>query len=511
MKTRDRAKVKTLIVQSKRVFLYRRNKTQDLYLIKSINSINWRSRIEISTQSVMAARTQKEKQKRSRASTSQQTAKKKIKIKNESGDEDGDDDQDRSADDEDEELERKIKRSKPRSDVRNDERGDERENLENLVLEIIENHNDNSGINDTELARALLGKVQVEQRMEIINELLAKEKIQFGHDEKNKVVFTKVSEEEIQKRKGLTSEDHLVLQIINTAGNNGMWTKEVKQKSNLAQVRITKIFKTLEQRKLIKSVKHVAQQNRKVYMKYDLEPSREITGGVWFTDHEFDEDFADSIRAACLQYIKRMEKVTLQDVCGFIDERKISRVKLRLEDVKILVDTLIYDGEVDKISPGQKSLDEYEKDFVVSDEEDSEERDSNDYDKEDEEEESADEEENNNSKKRKKGAASSKKTKKKTISSNNNKKQKKSAKGGKKKPIELEVDDEEDGETYYVPSTWNDKQDMPMDYIPCGICMLTAECTPGGLIAPETCVYMKTWLKNIDIEDQFAVKKEEKE
>ena len=67
-------------------------------------------------------------------------------------------------------------------------------------------------------------------------------------------------------------------QIIQHAGNAGMWTKELKQRSNLPVPQITKIFKTLEARKLIKSVKHVAQQNRKVYMLYDLEPSREITG-----------------------------------------------------------------------------------------------------------------------------------------------------------------------------------------------------------------------------------------
>ena len=46
----------------------------------------------------------------------------------------------------------------------------------------------------------------------------------------------------------------------------------------MPQTQIGKIFKSLEARKLIKAVKHVAQQNRKVYMLYELEPSREITG-----------------------------------------------------------------------------------------------------------------------------------------------------------------------------------------------------------------------------------------
>jgi DNA-directed RNA polymerase III subunit RPC6 len=94
----------------------------------------------------------------------------------------------------------------------------------------------------------------------------------------------------------LSSEDLLVYQIIQSSGNSGIWTKELKQKSNLPQTQISKIFKTLEARKLIKAVKHVAQQNRKVYMLYELEPSREITGGAWYTEHEYDAEFINVLR-----------------------------------------------------------------------------------------------------------------------------------------------------------------------------------------------------------------------
>ena len=47
-------------------------------------------------------------------------------------------------------------------------------------------------------------------------------------------------------------------------------------------------------------------------MKYDLEPSREITGGAWFTDQEFDSDFVDEMQL-CLNYIMDEKKVTLQE------------------------------------------------------------------------------------------------------------------------------------------------------------------------------------------------------
>ena len=52
-------------------------------------------------------------------------------------------------------------------------------------------------------------------------------------------------------------------------------------KTNLAQPQIAKIIKVLESRNLIKSCKNVNNISRKVYMLYELEPSREITGGAW--------------------------------------------------------------------------------------------------------------------------------------------------------------------------------------------------------------------------------------
>lgn len=56
----------------------------------------------------------------------------------------------------------------------------------------------------------------------------------------------------------------------------------MKIRTNLAQPIITKILKTLEGRKLVKSVKNVNNPSRKVYMLYELEPSRELTGGAWW-------------------------------------------------------------------------------------------------------------------------------------------------------------------------------------------------------------------------------------
>ena len=402
----------------------------------------------------------------------------------------------------------------------------EEEDYNQQVLDAIASHNNNQGVSDEDLKKILsFWKGCV--RAEIINDLLDKEQITLhtegGEGDNATCYFKRVSEEERLKKRGLSSEDRLVLQVIETAGNSGMWTKEVKQKTNFPQVKVTKIFKTLEQRKLIKSVKHVAQQNRKVYMKYDLEPSREITGGAWFTDQEFDAVFVKIMRDQCRDFIREEKRVTLQDVYEHIVKSKISNVNLRKEDVKQIVDTLFYDGDVEMITPEERrrqKMDAYEDDFIddrknrrggaegmlmyESDEEEEE---------EEEEEGSEGEDEDTTTKKRKKGSAnnnkrknSNKKQKKATMenkkgsSINKKQQQKKKGRGGNEsEEATVEVDDGDDfTETYYVPSKWKSNIRTPLSYVPCGICPVYQDCEPGGLISPEKCSYMDRWIRDIE-------------
>lgn len=34
--------------------------------------------------------------------------------------------------------------------------------------------------------------------------------------------------------------------------------------------------------------------------------------------------------------------------------------------------------------------------------------------------------------------------------------------------------------------------------IPCGVCPVFGECVEGGAVSPQTCVYYKQWLEQLD-------------
>ena len=118
-------------------------------------------------------------------------------------------------------------------------------------------------------------------------------------------------------------------------------------------MQINKCLKALEQRKLVKAVKSVANGNRKVYMLFELEASREITGGAWYTGHEYDSEFIAVLRQECHKYIRREKRCTVDMMYEFVRSTKLSRVELSVEEVLQIVNTLVYDGKVDAHESGR--------------------------------------------------------------------------------------------------------------------------------------------------------------
>ncbi|CAI5526877.1 unnamed protein product, partial [Closterium sp. Naga37s-1] len=142
--------------------------------------------------------------------------------------------------------------------------------------------------------------------------------------------------------------------------STGIWTRDMKTRfdspqhldmktrTNLQQPQITKIIKTLEGRKLIKAVKSVNNKSRKLYMLYELEPSREVTGGAWYTDAEFDAEFISALRQLCLTHIVKLGGDTLEGVVEAVRRAGSGgREDLRMEDFRQVISTLVFDRELD--------------------------------------------------------------------------------------------------------------------------------------------------------------------
>jgi len=207
--------------------------------------------------------------------------------------------------------------------------------------------------------KAHFGEERYPNLVPIINELtrasrltMAKGTTRTGESE---VYFSILSAEEATRLQGLDAPSKMVYQVIEASGDKGIWTGDIKNHTGIQQATLTKIFKALETRKLIKPIKAVTANNKKRYMLYDLTPSKEITGGPWYSGSEFDHEFIAELRNFILMCVRRMNGglgvgngVTLKQIANKMIQANVSRVQLSLEEVQQLVQTLAFDYLIDQ-------------------------------------------------------------------------------------------------------------------------------------------------------------------
>ncbi|KAF9781359.1 RNA polymerase Rpc34 subunit-domain-containing protein [Thelephora terrestris] len=214
-------------------------------------------------------------------------------------------------------------------------------------------------------------------RENAINFLLGVGLFKMLKDNQGTVSFRAVAKNEMNATKDLGGEESLVLGHIKAAGNEGIWTKHLKGKTDLHQTVIDRCIKTLTQKQLIKAVKSVKHPTRKIYMLSHLDPSVELTGGPWYTDNELDTEFIKLLCNACLRLIqdktfpKRRtnqpqpalypissppEYPNAKNVLQFLKQSRITETPLSVEHVESLLNVLVLDGEIERIPAYGSSL-----------------------------------------------------------------------------------------------------------------------------------------------------------
>jgi DNA-directed RNA polymerase III subunit RPC6 len=77
-----------------------------------------------------------------------------------------------------------------------------------------------------------------------------------------------------------------------------------------------------------------------------IEPSREVTGGAWYSDNELDQDMIAVCQQTALSFIQTNRFGTLEQVHSFIRQHQLLTVDLRPDEVQSVLDTLVFDGRV---------------------------------------------------------------------------------------------------------------------------------------------------------------------
>lgn len=197
-------------------------------------------------------------------------------------------------------------------------------------------------------------------RAKCINDLLAKSKIEILKQGNQLLYKLKVGDRKLYEN----DEENVVYSIIEDAGNKGIWSRDIRFKSKLPLTLLNKVLKSMENKKLIKSVRSVAAYKKKVYMLYDVKPDISVTGGTWYSNNDFESEFVEVLNQQCYRYLQKRAKTassilnpnekreksyaSSSEMCEYIRMIGISKVELNVPDIECILETLIYDGKVDK-------------------------------------------------------------------------------------------------------------------------------------------------------------------
>ncbi|KAI9292460.1 RNA polymerase Rpc34 [Neoconidiobolus thromboides FSU 785] len=183
------------------------------------------------------------------------------------------------------------------------------------------------------------------------------------------MAFNGVPITSLEKLDELNEEEKRIYKTVEDSQNEGIWIKTLKSKTGLHQNVVTRCIKVLENKNLIKAVKSINNPTRKVYMLWDKNPSIEMTGGPWYTDQNLDEQFVQLLYEHIFKFITHLSfprqipeasglgacfdsgytmYPTATNIYNYIATSQISRQKLTLDDIREILNLLVFDGKIIK-------------------------------------------------------------------------------------------------------------------------------------------------------------------
>lgn len=222
-----------------------------------------------------------------------------------------------------------------------------------------------AGFSNDDIVNLLGETTEPTVRVAALNKLLQQGLIQILQ-KGNQLIYRIQDPKKSSAPSDIDNDEKVIYNIIEEGSNKGIWIRDIRVKSNLVMTQLNKILKSLENKKLIKAVKSVNASKKKVYMLYNLEPDRSVTGGAWYQDSDFEAEFVDVLNQQCLRFlqikrenakkskegplaVQRMSCCSVAEVHKFISELGISKITLEEDDLETILKTVVYDGKAQKI------------------------------------------------------------------------------------------------------------------------------------------------------------------
>jgi DNA-directed RNA polymerase III subunit RPC6 len=140
--------------------------------------------------------------------------------------------------------------------------------------------------------------------------------------------------------RNLSDDESIVLSYVEGAAREGIWVKIIRTRSGLPNGNVSQAIKKLETKGYIKPFHSAKHPRQKVYILSTLQPSEDVTGGLFFDAGQVDHPLMEQLMKLAEVYIHRKSWHPKEST--FVDKNgKRKRPKEQREDQ---IDNSILDG-----------------------------------------------------------------------------------------------------------------------------------------------------------------------
>ncbi|CAK9314700.1 unnamed protein product [Citrullus colocynthis] len=158
----------------------------------------------------------------------------------------------------------------------------------------------------------------------------------------------------------LIEHEKVLHDLICSKQSMGIWIGDIKRETKYSDSVVTKSLKSLQARGLVKLVEHYQNKGKKFYLSKDFEPSKELTGGNWYSDGKLDQEYINTLKGFCARMIQKLKVATIEGIIDSFKKSGASKVDLSREQIEEIVNALVLDNEVMEV----KSTGSGEFDFI---------------------------------------------------------------------------------------------------------------------------------------------------
>ena len=94
-------------------------------------------------------------------------------------------------------------------------------------------------------------------------------------------------------------------------------------------------------------------RNKKVWMGINIDPSKEVTGGIWCDNQEFNNKLVSVFLDKCNDYIAKQNKASRKEILFYAKSLNLTEnsSEMKEDDIQKILNILVFDGKIEPIFP----------------------------------------------------------------------------------------------------------------------------------------------------------------